>query len=58
MDPGNYNGACLLGLKGIVIKSHGSADVHAFGHALSRAAETVRNDVVKRITRQMEGVHA
>jgi glycerol-3-phosphate acyltransferase PlsX len=58
MDPGNYNGACLLGLKGIVIKSHGSADVHAFGHALSRAAETVRNDVVQRIARQMEGVHA
>jgi glycerol-3-phosphate acyltransferase PlsX len=58
MDPGNYNGACLLGLKGIVIKSHGSADVHAFGQALARAAETVRNDVVHRIARQMEGVHA
>jgi len=58
MDPGNYNGACLLGLKGIVIKSHGSADVHAFGQALQRAAETVRNDVVHRIARQMEGVHA
>ena len=57
-DPGNYNGACLLGLKGIVIKSHGSADVHAFGHALARAVETVRNDVVQRIARQMEGVHA
>jgi len=58
MDPGNYNGACLLGLKGIVIKSHGSADVHAFGRALARAADTVRNDVVQRIARQMEGVHA
>jgi len=58
MDPGNYNGACLLGLKGIVIKSHGSADVHAFGNALTRAAETVRNDVVQRIARQMEGVRA
>ena len=34
MDPGNYNGASLLGLKGIVIKSHGSADRHAFGQAL------------------------
>ena len=58
MDPGNYNGACLLGLKGIVIKSHGSADAHAFGRALARAADTVRNDVVQRIARQMEGVHA
>ncbi len=58
MDPGNYNGACLLGLKGIVIKSHGSADVHAFGQALTRAAEAVRNDVVHRISKQMAGVHA
>ena len=58
MDPGNYNGACLLGLKGIVIKSHGSADVHAFGQALARAAETVRNDVVQRIATQMQGMQA
>ena len=58
MDPGNYNGACLLGLKGIVIKSHGSADVHAFGQALTRATEAVRNDVVRRITEQMAGVRA
>jgi glycerol-3-phosphate acyltransferase PlsX len=56
MDPGNYNGASLLGLKGVVIKSHGSADVHAFGHALARAVDTVRNDVVRRITEQMAGV--
>jgi glycerol-3-phosphate acyltransferase PlsX len=58
MDPGNYNGACLLGLNGIVIKSHGSADVHAFGQALTRAAEAVRHDVVNRISKQMAGVHA
>jgi glycerol-3-phosphate acyltransferase PlsX len=58
MDPGNYNGACLLGLQGIVIKSHGSADVHAFGQALTRAAEAVRNDVVRRISNQMAGAHA
>ena len=58
MDPGNYNGACLLGLKGIVIKSHGSADVHAFGNALTRAVDAVRNDVVRRITERMAGMHA
>ena len=58
MDPGNYNGASLLGLKGIVIKSHGSADEHAFGQALRRAVDAVRNDVVRRITEQMAGVHA
>ena len=58
MDPGNYNGASLLGLKGIVIKSHGSADRHAFGQALRRALEEVRNDVVRRITERMAGMRA
>jgi glycerol-3-phosphate acyltransferase PlsX len=56
MDPGNYNGASLLGLKGIVIKSHGSADRYAFDQALRRAVEEVRNDVVRRITERMAGV--
>jgi glycerol-3-phosphate acyltransferase PlsX len=53
MDPGRYNGASLLGLRGIVIKSHGSADAFAFGQALRRAADEVRNDVVARIMRRM-----
>jgi phosphate acyltransferase len=53
MDPGRYNGASLLGLKGIVIKSHGSADVYAFGQALARAAEEVRNNVPQRIASQI-----
>ena len=56
MDPGNYNGASLLGLKGIVIKSHGSADRYAFGQALRRAVEEVRNDVVRRIDERMAWV--
>lgn len=56
MDPGNYNGASLLGLKGIVIKSHGSAERYAFGQALRRALEEVRSDVVRRITDRMAGV--
>jgi glycerol-3-phosphate acyltransferase PlsX len=53
MDPGGYNGASLLGLKGIVIKSHGSADVYAFGQALRRAAEEVENEVIARISTRM-----
>ena len=57
MDPGRYNGASLLGLRGIVIKSHGSADAYAFGRALRRAEDEVRNDVVKRITQRMAEVH-
>ncbi len=58
MDPGRYNGASLLGLKGVVIKSHGSANQYAFGQALQRAVEEVRNDVVRRITEQMAGARA
>jgi len=58
MDPGNYNGASLLGLKGIVVKSHGSADRYAFGQALRRAADEVRNDVVRRIGESMAKAHA
>src|SRR4051812_1135107 len=54
MDPAKYNGATLLGLKGIVIKSHGSADVRAFSHALESALEEVRNNVPQRIAGQME----
>jgi glycerol-3-phosphate acyltransferase PlsX len=53
MDPGRYNGASLVGLRGIVVKSHGSADRYAFGQALKRAAEEVSNDVVARITHRM-----
>ena len=43
VDNRRYNGAALLGLRGIVIKSHGSADVYAFGCALQRAREAVHN---------------
>jgi glycerol-3-phosphate acyltransferase PlsX len=53
MDHRRYNGASLLGLRGIVIKSHGSADVFAFGQALERAVEEVRNNVPQRIAARM-----
>jgi len=53
MDPGKYNGASLLGLRGIVIKSHGSAGVYAFGQALERAVEEVKNSVPQRIAARM-----
>jgi len=58
MDPGHYNGASLLGLRGIVIKSHGSADAYAFGRALERAVEEVRNNVIERIARRMSELPA
>jgi glycerol-3-phosphate acyltransferase PlsX len=53
MDHRRYSGASLLGLRGIVVKSHGSADAYAFGQAIQRAVEEVRNNVVQRITRSM-----
>lgn len=46
VDNRRYNGAALLGLRGIVIKSHGSADAYAFGYALQRARDAVRNGLL------------
>ena len=53
LDPRRYNGASLLGLRGIVIKSHGSADAYAFGRALETAVQEVRNNVPQRIEARM-----
>ncbi len=50
VDHRRYNGAALLGLRGVVFKSHGSADAFAFEQALRRAADAARNQVVDRIT--------
>ncbi len=47
VDNRRYNGAALLGLRGIVIKSHGSADIYAFGQALLRAREAVLNGLLE-----------
>ncbi|MBT8603190.1 phosphate acyltransferase PlsX [Polynucleobacter paneuropaeus] len=49
VDHRRYNGAVLLGLRGCVIKSHGSADRFAFGCALDRAYEAAKNKMVERI---------
>ncbi|MBT8092022.1 MAG: phosphate acyltransferase PlsX [Gammaproteobacteria bacterium] len=49
MDSRNYNGATLVGLDGIVIKSHGSADAYAFQHAIDTAIVEVRNQLPQQI---------
>jgi glycerol-3-phosphate acyltransferase PlsX len=54
VDHRRFNGASLLGLRGIVVKSHGSADAYSFGCAIERAAEEVRNGVLHRISQHME----
>jgi glycerol-3-phosphate acyltransferase PlsX len=54
VDPRRYNGATLLGLRGVVVKSHGGADRFAYEHAIRTAVDEARNGVLKRITEQME----
>ncbi len=49
MDSRKYNGATLVGLNGIVIKSHGSADSYAFEHAIDTAILEVQNQVPTQI---------
>ena len=56
MDPGRYNGAMLVGLKGISIKSHGGADAFGFANAVNVAIDTVRDDLVGNIAKQLETV--
>jgi glycerol-3-phosphate acyltransferase PlsX len=56
VDPRRYNGATLLGLRGIVVKSHGSADRYAFRRALERAADEVRAEALARIAARFESV--
>jgi glycerol-3-phosphate acyltransferase PlsX len=54
IDPRRYNGASLLGIRGIVIKSHGSADKLAFVNAISIAKKEVLADVPSRIAEQVK----
>jgi glycerol-3-phosphate acyltransferase PlsX len=49
VDHRRYNGAALLGLRGLVFKSHGSADAFAFERALNRAYDAARNNLLERV---------
>ena len=57
LDPRLYNGASFLGLRGIVVKSHGGADHIAYLHAIQVAIEEARSGVLNRITQQLEIEH-
>ena len=57
LDPRRYNGASFLGLRGIVVKSHGGADSFSFLHAIHTAIEESRSGVLRRITEQLEIEH-
>ena len=57
LDHRRYNGASFLGLKGIVVKSHGSADAYAFLCAIERAAEEARGGMLQHISEHIEKWH-
>ena len=54
LDPGRYNGASLLGLNGIVVKSHGSADTRSFLNAIRIASIEIEKNVPQRISSVIE----
>ena len=54
LDPRHYNGASLLGLKGVVVKSHGGSDVVGYASAIRIAILEVQNQVPQRIGALME----
>ncbi|MGE5738693.1 MAG: phosphate acyltransferase PlsX [Betaproteobacteria bacterium] len=53
IDPRRFNGATLVGLKGVVVKSHGGADAFAFRNALARAAMEVEHGVLEKIAQRI-----
>ena len=54
LDPRRYNGASLLGLRGSIVKSHGSADQLSFSHAIEEAVAEVENNIPGRISSKLE----
>jgi glycerol-3-phosphate acyltransferase PlsX len=58
IDPRRYNGATLVGLRGVVVKSHGGADMLAFRYALNKAHAEVANGVLDRIAQRIAAMPA
>jgi phosphate acyltransferase len=54
LDPRRYNGACMVGLGGVVVKSHGRADTTAFARAVELAATLGRGDLCAQIGQEFE----
>ncbi len=53
LNPDQYNGACLLGLRGSVIKSHGAANQRAFSVAIEQAVQAVQRQIPQRIAARL-----
>lgn len=58
LDPNKYNGGVFLGLNGLVVKSHGSANAAGFASAINVAADMVRDDMIRHIARDLERLGA
>ncbi len=56
LDPQQYNGACLLGLQGLVFKSHGSSTVAGFENTIARAVNAVEKNLIELISQQLARV--
>ena len=54
IDPDEYNGATLLGIDGISVKSHGSANSYAFSCAINKCYEFVINNLNKKIINNLK----
>ncbi len=57
LDPNAHNGAVFLGLNGIVVKSHGSANARGLANAIGVAHDLVRDDVGRRISADLSGIN-
>jgi glycerol-3-phosphate acyltransferase PlsX len=53
LDPRRYNGACMVGLNGIVVKSHGGADEVAFARAIALSAIAVRQQLTLHVSQAL-----
>src|SRR5437868_9614009 len=58
LDPNNHNGAVFLGLNGLVVKSHGSANPKGVANAIRVAARMVRNDITRKIGDDLDNFRA
>jgi glycerol-3-phosphate acyltransferase PlsX len=58
LDPNNHNGAVLLGLNGLVVKSHGGANPKGVANAIGVAARMVRNDIIRKIGDDLDNFRA
>jgi glycerol-3-phosphate acyltransferase PlsX len=56
IDPGRYNGASLIGLRGIVIKSHGGANEAAFTNAIEEAILEAEKDIPQKIGEKVSAI--